>query len=69
MTIYEAGEMVDEATWTRKKDDFLPSDADGDFITGLMQPVAEPGKFASWIAPPARGVNGLAVDFEYVRLG
>jgi hypothetical protein len=23
-----------------------------------MVPVIEPGKFANWIAPPARGING-----------
>ena len=33
-----------------------------------MQSVTEPGRFAKWIAPPARGVNGQPVDFEYVRL-
>ena len=32
----------------------------------LMQPVIEPGKVANWIAPPARGINGQPVDFEYV---
>jgi benzoyl-CoA 2,3-dioxygenase component B len=32
-----------------------------------MAPVVELGKFASWIAPPARGINGQPIDFEYVR--
>jgi benzoyl-CoA 2,3-dioxygenase component B len=32
-----------------------------------MGRVAEPGKYANWIAPPARGINNQAVDFEYVR--
>ena len=26
------------------------------------------GKIAAWIAPPDRGINNLAVDYEYVRL-
>jgi benzoyl-CoA 2,3-dioxygenase component B len=30
--------------------------------------VVAPGQFASWIAPPARGVNGQPVDHAYVRL-
>jgi benzoyl-CoA 2,3-dioxygenase component B len=30
--------------------------------------VTEPGKFASWIAPPPRGINGRPIEFEYVRL-
>jgi benzoyl-CoA 2,3-dioxygenase component B len=30
--------------------------------------VTEPGKMASWIAPPARGINNNPVDYEYVHL-
>jgi benzoyl-CoA 2,3-dioxygenase component B len=30
--------------------------------------VTEVARFANWIAPPARGINGRPVDFEYVRL-
>ena len=37
------------------------------FVASLMGRVAEPGKYANWIAPPARGINNQAVDFEYVR--
>jgi len=33
-----------------------------------MQRVVEPGKFAGWIAPPRRGINGQPLDFDYVRL-
>jgi benzoyl-CoA 2,3-epoxidase subunit B len=29
--------------------------------------VVEPGKFANWIAPPTAGINGMAVECEYVR--
>jgi benzoyl-CoA 2,3-dioxygenase component B len=32
-----------------------------------MRPVMQPGRFAGWIAPPARGINGQPIDFEYVR--
>ncbi len=49
--------------------DWLPSEADRSFVHSLMQRVVEPGKMAAWIAPPDRGVNNLAVDYEYVRLG
>jgi benzoyl-CoA 2,3-dioxygenase component B len=62
------GELLDGAKWTKMKDDFLPSDADGDFIAGLMQPVVEPGKFASWIAPPKVGIDNKSGDFEYVKI-
>jgi benzoyl-CoA 2,3-dioxygenase component B len=49
--------------------EWLPSEADRSFVHGLMQRVVEPGKMAAWIAPPDRGINNLAVDYEYVRLG
>ena len=42
-------------------------EADRAFVASLMGRVAEPGKFANWIAPPARGINNQPVDFEYVR--
>jgi benzoyl-CoA 2,3-dioxygenase component B len=29
--------------------------------------VYEPGKFASWIAAPKKGINNLPQEFEYVR--
>ena len=62
------GEVIDEATWQKKKDEFLPSEADGDFIAGLMQPLVVPGKFASWIAPPKVGIDNKPGDFEYVKI-
>jgi benzoyl-CoA 2,3-dioxygenase component B len=49
-------------------DSWLPSTADGDFIVSLMQPVTEPGQFASWIAPPRIGIDNKPGDFEYVRI-
>ena len=41
---------------------------DGDFIASLMKPVYEPGKFASWIAPPRVGIDNRPGDFEYVKI-
>ncbi len=35
-------------------------------MASLMKPVTAPGQFASWIAPPVRGINHQALDFEYV---
>ena len=29
--------------------------------------VVEPGKIAGWVAPPARGIHGKPVDYEYVK--
>jgi benzoyl-CoA 2,3-dioxygenase component B len=32
-----------------------------------MVPVTDPGRMANWIAPPARGIHGQPLDFEYVK--
>ncbi len=62
------GRRIDEAEFRRREAEFLPSDGDDAYVRSLMaRPVTEPGRFASWIAPPARGIDGLPVDFEYVR--
>ena len=62
------GRVVGDAEWQARKADWLPTADDAAFVASLMQPVTERGKFASWIAPPSRGINGQAIDFEYVRL-
>jgi benzoyl-CoA 2,3-dioxygenase component B len=62
------GMLVDDATWARTRDEYLPSKEDGDFIESLMQPVAEPGKFAGWIAAPKVGIDNKPGDFEYVKI-
>jgi benzoyl-CoA 2,3-dioxygenase component B len=62
------GRLLNEATWQKEKDKWLPSGEDGDFIQSLMTPVVEPGKFASWIAPPRIGIDNKPGDFEYVKI-
>ena len=62
------GQLIGEAAWDRQKDQWLPSTADGDFIAGLMQPVVEPGKFASWISAPKVGIDNKPGEFEYVKI-
>lgn len=62
------GELIDDATWERRQAEWLPTAADYDHIQSLMTPVVEPGKMAGWIAPPATGINGQPVEYEYVRL-
>lgn len=61
------GNPISAEEFERRKDEWLPTDADRDYVTSLMKPVYEPGKMANWIAAPPRGVDGKAVDFEYVR--
>ncbi|MEM7045878.1 MAG: benzoyl-CoA 2,3-epoxidase subunit BoxB, partial [Pseudomonadota bacterium] len=62
------GKPMAQDAWDKKRDEWLPSKADGDFIQSLMVPCYEPGKFASWIAPPKIGIDNQAGDFEYVKL-
>ncbi len=62
------GNILGAAEWLRRRDEFLPSAADNDFVASLMRPVTEPGKYASWIAPPRAGIDGKPGDFEYVKL-
>lgn len=62
------GEVVSEEYWKAHQDEWLPSEKDYKYVQSLMSGrVAEPGKFANWIAPPIKGINGKPLDFEYVR--
>jgi benzoyl-CoA 2,3-dioxygenase component B len=63
-----AGNILSDGDWDKKRADFLPSDGDRDYIESLMKPEIEPGKFASWIAPPKVGIDNKPGDFEYVKL-
>jgi benzoyl-CoA 2,3-dioxygenase component B len=62
------GNQLSSEEWQRRQDEFLPSIEDNLFIESLMRPVTEPGGFASWIAPPRAGIDGLPGNFEYVKL-
>ena len=63
-----AGNPVDEAAWNAGQSVWLPTPEDKVYVKSLMRAVTEPGKFAGWIAPPLRGINSQAEDFEYVKL-
>jgi benzoyl-CoA 2,3-epoxidase subunit B len=62
------GNLIPKDEYERRKDEWVPSDADRTFVKSLMQKVVTPGKMAGWIAPPERGINNLAVEYEYVHL-
>jgi benzoyl-CoA 2,3-dioxygenase component B len=64
-----AGRVMSQADWDARRHEWLPTREDQAYVASLMTPVTEPGKFAGWIAPPARGINAQPVAFEYVRLG
>ena len=62
------GEVLTEEAWKNHEFEWLPSPKDYAFVQSLMTGrVAEPGKFANWIAPPLRGINNQSLNFEYVR--
>ena len=62
------GNLIDAGAFEAKKHEWLPTDEDREYVKSLMQKVTEPGKYAAWISPPPKGVNGKPIDFEYVRL-
>jgi benzoyl-CoA 2,3-dioxygenase component B len=62
------GNILGDGEWARRRHGFLPTADDDAFVASLMQPVTEPGQFASWIAPPRAGIDGKPGDFEYVKL-
>jgi benzoyl-CoA 2,3-dioxygenase component B len=62
------GEPISEEEFSRRQNEFLPSDEDRIYVQSLMQQVTEPGKMAGWIAAPDRGINSLPVNYEYVVL-
>jgi benzoyl-CoA 2,3-dioxygenase component B len=62
------GRVLDDAAWVALRPSVLPDDADAAFITSLMVAVAEPGRFAGWIAPPKVGIDNKGGDFEYVQI-
>ena len=62
------GNLISDSQWAANLNDWLPTSDDNYFIQSLMKPCYEPGKFASWIAPPRVGINNMPGDFEYVKL-
>ena len=62
------GTIIPQGEYDRRLSGWLPSEEDRAYVRSLMQQVTEPGKMASWIAPPDRGINNQAIDYEYVEL-
>ena len=61
------GRLISEAEFKAHEAEWLPTAEDRAYVKSLMHPVIERGKVASWIAPPAKGINGMPTDYEYVR--
>ncbi len=63
-----SGNAMPREEFDRRCGEWLPTERDRARNAELMQPVCGPGKVAGWIAPPAKGINGQPLDFEYVIL-
>ncbi|MCU0659952.1 MAG: benzoyl-CoA 2,3-epoxidase subunit BoxB [Polyangiaceae bacterium] len=61
------GSPLSREAFEARTSEWLPTPEDRAYVRSLMVPVVEPGKVANWIAPPAKGVEGTPLDFEYVR--
>ncbi len=68
MHVTPQGEILTADTWQARKHEWLPSDGDLQFISSLMKPVTEPGRYAGWIAEPKVKVDSKPGEFEFVRL-
>jgi benzoyl-CoA 2,3-dioxygenase component B len=62
------GNLVEKSLYEKRLSEWIPAASDKAFVQSLMQRVIEPGKMAGWIAPPERGINNLAINYEYVKL-
>jgi len=62
------GNLLTEEEFERRRHEWLPGAKDREFVQSLMHGVSEPGKIASWIAPPRVGINKHPFAWEYVRL-
>jgi len=62
------GNLLSSQEWQQRKDEWVPSKADGDFIDSLMNPQWETGEYAGWISPPRVGIDNKPGDFEYVKV-
>jgi len=61
------GNPISEETFHARKHEWVPSAEDYAYVNAQMTPVYEPGKYANWIAPPAKGVKGQPIDYPYVK--
>jgi benzoyl-CoA 2,3-dioxygenase component B len=62
------GTVMTADEWNAAVAGWLPTDEDRAHLGSLMQGVTEPGRMASWIAPPATGINQKPVDYAYVEV-
>ena len=63
-----SGRPIAADEFERRRDEWLPCEGDRSYLASLMaKPILDPTQMANWIAPPAHGIKGRPVNFEYVR--
>ena len=62
------GNLISREQYEAGQGKWLLRPEDNDYLLSIMKPCYEPGKFANWISPPTKGIEGQPEDFEYVRL-
>ena len=62
------GNPISQGEYEASVDRWLLVPEDNAYLLSIMKPVYEPGKFANWIAPPNKGIEGRPIEFEYVRV-
>ncbi len=62
------GNLISQEFFESHRNGWLLNPDDEVYLASIMKPVYEPGKFAQWIRPPRRGMNGQPDNFDYVRL-
>jgi benzoyl-CoA 2,3-dioxygenase component B len=68
LSVSPQGEVITAEKFEASRGRWLPTEDDRAYIEGVMRPHFDPGRFASWIAPPTRGIDQKPTDYEYVRL-
>ncbi len=66
VSVAPEGQVIAHEEWQRRTSEWIPTQNDREFVASLMKPVTTPGQFASWIAPPVRGINHQPLDFDFV---
>ncbi len=61
------GNPISRDAFDAGKAHWLPTDDDLSYVAGLMHPVLEVGKIASYISPPAKGIDDHPFEWVYVR--
>jgi benzoyl-CoA 2,3-dioxygenase component B len=61
------GRLISAAEFKANEPKWLPTAEDRIYVRSLMHAVTARGQVAAWIAPPPKGINGMPIDFEYVK--